>query len=478
MRNILRGIFSANPSARPEPAGSDSIRSEIAKRLDAVRGIPGAQETVRVEWREAALNLPVITMPLNSLRFNPETNRIRAQREFNLEKNKQLSENPWSTAAQSYLYELIKADPAHPANVDPEFENLKSSLRENGQEEPGIITADGVLVNGNTRCVALRDLGKANMRVAVLPTDATWSDIQSIETSLQMRRDHRREYSFVNLLLAIEAALRAKSPEQVAKDFRVRQATLDRNIWIYSFIQEAIDRSRIKAAQGSDNRLSLYDFEGHQGKLEELYRTYKSEPDSRKKELLKEARLAGIALDFSKTDLRNVADDFYSRYVSLPPSLDVVEVTHESSGFIPGLDIAAPPTDEIVAKATAITDAVLKLATQVKVSPGDQQSADLLVAVRSSFDSGLDLAGRTTRLKQKTQAAPDRMGDAADQLGQCALDLANSFANSVEELDALEEAAQSLRNALGRVANALGNRPTVEDTPALAWLVSATKLND
>ena len=52
------------------------------------------------------------------------------------------------------------ADEAFIAERTEGFEDLKANLGEVGQNDVGVVTRRGVLVNANTRAVALRDLGK------------------------------------------------------------------------------------------------------------------------------------------------------------------------------------------------------------------------------------------------------------------------------------------------------------------------------
>jgi ParB-like chromosome segregation protein Spo0J len=84
-----------------------------------------------------------------------------------------LEEQPWSEAAQQYLHHLLTRKPSNPEQVDPDYTALQEELEDFGQKEPGIISPYGILVDGNTRCAALRDLGEKNIRVGVLPTDTS-----------------------------------------------------------------------------------------------------------------------------------------------------------------------------------------------------------------------------------------------------------------------------------------------------------------
>ncbi len=186
------------------PEGS-KIRSLVTERLAVARREDGAKVTV--DWRGQQKHLNVVTMPVGMLYFNPDTHRIRAQRTLDADLNRILDESPWSEDAQRYLHRLLSAKPADPTQLDPDFLTLREELDMFGQKEPGIITPDGIIVDGNTRCAALRDLSEPNIRVAVLPEDTSRADVNAVELALQLRRDKRRDYSYINRLIAIEDEL-------------------------------------------------------------------------------------------------------------------------------------------------------------------------------------------------------------------------------------------------------------------------------
>ena len=195
-------------------------------------------------------------------------------------------------------------------------------LDDAGQREPGIVSPHGILVDGNTRAAALNDLGVANIRVGVLPDDTSRQDINDVELSLQLRKDRRRDYSYINRLIAIDEELgRGRSEADVAKDFNIKLATLQRDRWVYKLILEAIERS--KTEDGAS--LRLIDFEQHQEKLRELHRDYTklaaTDPDAAKR--LMQSRLAMVLLDYPKTSLRLAEADFHTRYLEtrLPEDL-------------------------------------------------------------------------------------------------------------------------------------------------------------
>lgn len=70
-------------------------------------------------------------------------------------------------------------------------------LEKEGQREPLLITASGVMVNGNRRLAAMRELGVQHLDVMVLPADASADEIVDIEASLQGRPETKLDYDWI-----------------------------------------------------------------------------------------------------------------------------------------------------------------------------------------------------------------------------------------------------------------------------------------
>ena len=322
---------------------AEQVRQIVEDRLRAQEAQSGPKETVTIEWRGLQIHLPVISMPVDLLHFNPDTHRIRAQRSLDPARERDLEADPFGQSAQSYLHKLLTADPTDPTRIDSSFTALKDDLKEHGQNQPGIIARSGILINGNTRQAALKELGQKYIRVGVLPSDAGHDDLAAVELSLQLRRDHKRDYSFMNFLLAIEERANAgELDKKIQDEFHIKPSTYERSRWILSFVQEAIERSRVDSADGEKFSMRIIDFETHQGKLEELYRGYIAlkvkSPDEA--EALREQRLFAMVLDKSKTDLRLIDPDFVQRYMK--GALPETSTTPKPSVKIPGTSISVP----------------------------------------------------------------------------------------------------------------------------------------
>lgn len=462
------------------PPEGESIKALVQERLKQAVAEDGAKVTV--DWRDAGQrHLYVIAMPVDMLYFNPDTHRVRAQRTLDPERNRTLTERPWSEEGQQYLHYLLTRDPKDPDKTDPEYTALLDELEEFGQRDPGIISPHGILVDGNTRCAALRDLGREHIRVGVLPEDTSRQDINAVELSLQLRRDKRRDYSYLNRLIAIEEQLAAgRKQEDVAKAFNIKLPTLQRDRWVFELIKDAIDRS--KTEDGAS--LRLVDFEDHQEKLRELARDYATlaatDPDGA--ERLKESRLAMVVLNLPKTTLRLAEPDFYERYLEsrLPGSLRPSNQQSTAPGGIPGLDDVLVPDDTADVKAIrGLTDKLLKAdaarRAPDKTSPTKVSAANAVFTdAKAVFDTATTLAGKDAQLRKRRTAVPVRVTDAAEHIDQCAAEFAEAKAKRALDEDAFDDALITLRDSLARLAKQAG-RAFTSPGDGVDWLLNATK---
>ncbi|MEU1895574.1 ParB/RepB/Spo0J family partition protein [Streptomyces pristinaespiralis] len=455
----------------------ETIRSLVRERLKAAMDEQGAKITV--EWRGEQKHLHVISMPVDMLYFNPDTHRIRAQRTLEPERNRILEEEPWGEAAQNYLYDLLRRSPSNPNQTDPDYTALQDELDDFGQKEPGIISPLGILVDGNTRCAALRDLGIKDIRVGVLPDDTSRRDINSVELALQLRRDKRREYSYINRLIAIEDELSSgRREEDVARDFNIKTTTLKQDRWVYQLINDAIDRSTSEAGAA----LRLVDFEDHQEKLRELQRDFtklaKSDPEAA--ELLKESRLSMVVLNYPKTSVRLAESDFHARYLDERLPDELRPAAQESAAMeIPGLPgVVVEDASAAVKTTRALTDALLKAkAVSVTKQLGESGVAEadkVIKAARKTFDVAVKLAGANAELRKRQIAVPERLTDAADYVNQCTKEFADAKAKRALDEDAFDDALLTLRTSLQQLAKQAG-RTFSSPGDGVAWLLDAAR---
>jgi hypothetical protein len=178
---------------------SEETRAHAINKALAALEAEGAEkpERIALPWQDLPGQVfPVVRVQLDSVVLNPGSHRIKAQLESH--RGRAIVEtDPFSEQAQAIMADLLAATEG--------FEDLKANLREYGQQEAGVVTRSGVLLNANTRAVALRQINPhGHIRLAVLPPEPDPKDIARLELRLQMRRDFKQDYTFTNQLLFVE----------------------------------------------------------------------------------------------------------------------------------------------------------------------------------------------------------------------------------------------------------------------------------
>ncbi|KJY45297.1 transcriptional regulator [Streptomyces sp. KS 21] len=450
----------------------------VARRLKEPMEAEGVRETVTVDWNGRPLHVGVIDMPLHSLYYNPATHRIRAQRGHDPESARGLDEDPWSPDSQQYLHRLLVGKPANPDEVDPDFEALMDSLKSVDQQEPGLITHEGILVNGNTRAAALRKLKRPSIRVGVLPPSFTWEDINAVELALQLRPDERRDYSYINRLIAMEEQeLMGRDAADIARAFHVQLKTFKQERWILSVIRDMIDRSG--TPEGA--RLALSDFEGHQENLKELHRAYmKAAAASQERaEQVKENRIVAILLDFAKTKTRLIGEGFQAEYLEANlPDLLSADAGEASAVVIPGLGVSVPADSDPVRQARAATDRVLRAKASESARHLSSESREAaqreVTAARRGMRRALDEAERDDRLKRVRQTTAERLDDARAAIDQSVADLVQALGKGSLDEESFDSALLRLKGSMAKLARQ-ASRGVASPGSGVNWLIKASE---
>lgn len=284
------------------PANEQTRKQRIEHALDA---LPAEAETLRVPWRGKSERMTVIRIGLDSTVLNPRSHRIKSQLESDLSAKAAIAQDAEGEQAQEAIRKLLRATPG--------FEALKNDLEQKDQREPGIITRQGRLINANTRAVALADLGREYIEVAVLPADATIGEIYDLELDLQVAQDYRQDYTFTNQLLFIEDLIIEQGRDEQEVAIRLGWATPTKQ----SSIKKGVDRVRryvrhldlIRDIQDmSGGKVPLTDFDDAEQALQEFDTAYESLRDKNPTQArrLKQARTLGLLVDLGYERQRQV----------------------------------------------------------------------------------------------------------------------------------------------------------------------------
>lgn len=182
--------------------------------------------TKNVQLRDGSLPRTIISVPSEYLMYRIQNTRTRRQQLRYLRNHpdlpKDLFLDPESQRAQD-AQESILLD-----MIDATGQDFVRDLDEHGQDDPAIITLEGYIINGNRRTAALRRIGKEYINCVVLPKNITKKEIYNLEIDLQMSKDFREEYHWVNELIDIEEGINNfdESEDEIARRLRIKPAEL------------------------------------------------------------------------------------------------------------------------------------------------------------------------------------------------------------------------------------------------------------
>lgn len=282
----------------------DARIDAIEKALASYEQAP-SKRTDEIEFRGKKVLLPVVTLNPNVLLLNQNNARLNAQL-VDHPRREEVFRNPSSIEAQVVLEELLRAT--------DKYKDLKVQLESLSQHRPGLVTRDGLLINGNTRVVALREIGASGVDVAVLPSDANSEDLLEIEMSLQMTRLVHQDYTFTNELLLMDRYVKAgHSHKQLATKMgwmRGGEKKVETRLRILETIEEVRDLSSTYLPyQVFDTK------EEHLKDLDKEYQVLKNSGDIDAAESMKWSRIAAIFLGVNKDQVRAIDDQFFEEQV-------------------------------------------------------------------------------------------------------------------------------------------------------------------
>ena len=320
----------------------ESRQHSINKALEAYRS-RGDTRTETVEFRGQLVPFEVIRISPNIPLLNHNNSRLRAQL-LTHPRHLEVISDPSSDSSQGILAQLL-------AQTD-KFGELKEQLS-NGQRHPGVITRDGMLVNGNTRLVALREIGAVAMDVAVLPEDSNSEDFLNIELSLQMKNYIQQEYTYTNrLLLHKNLSEHYPNPTAIFEALgwaKNGQKRLNDSLRRLALIEE------IMASTGFE--YSYFDTKEEMIKnLDEAYQQRLLE-DPKDAEKLKWNRILAMQIGLNKDEVRIVDSDFLETHLqkrvedeAAGEVLRSFKIEHKSDGLEGLLDAEQTSSDLDVRK--------------------------------------------------------------------------------------------------------------------------------
>ena len=204
----------------------------ILKRLEA-----STDTDTLWDFRGDKATLKVISVPVDLPVYRMDNCRTYSEQQDEIAK-KPLDKNYFakgqelSTAQTSQHEILVKLAKKDATSVSPIMEVLETQ----GQRDPILITTTGVVVNGNRRLSAMRELyaddespnsAYAYVRCMVLPPDTTPDEIDDIEANEQARPETKLDYDWIGDAQLVRRQInKGRSPKMVATQLRRGEADI------------------------------------------------------------------------------------------------------------------------------------------------------------------------------------------------------------------------------------------------------------
>lgn len=269
---------------------------------------PEHRVTMTVQYHGQSRVIPVITISPSVPLLNHDNYRLAAQLEDHPDRDLVLGA-PLTPGSQELLSKLL-------ASTD-EFRALKAQLSDLNQREPGLVTREGLLVNGNTRAVALRELGASGIMLGLLPPSVSTEDVLNLQVELQMIRLVRQDYTFTNELLLIDKlqSLQGANIDGIVSKLGLKPgATSRKKIEQKNRILRLIKEIRHLHAGGM---LPFSFFDSKRELLENLDESYEKLKltNFEGAEKLKWHRISGMLFGLTKDQVRTIDDSFFESEV-------------------------------------------------------------------------------------------------------------------------------------------------------------------
>ena len=195
-------MVTAMPSDRSR---SRIIREHLKKQKQDAEGrsLPRAKLSVKGKTDYVS----VYRLNTELLAFNKANGRIKAEvLEKEVELGRKLDDSdPDDQSTIRDILLSIRRD---------ENDKVLEDLSKNGQMQPGIITCDGIVINGNRRKALLEELYRDTrdekykyLEVQVLPSEITKAELWLIEAGIQLSTPQQLDYSPINHLLKLREGI-------------------------------------------------------------------------------------------------------------------------------------------------------------------------------------------------------------------------------------------------------------------------------
>lgn len=368
-------------------------------------------------WPRAAKELELVELEVDWIRFSTLNHRTRAEQRAavsRLGKVDLFTLDPLGPEAQAAQYEILRGQEGFP--------DLKQDLSTRGQQDPAIATADGVLINGNRRAAALRSLyvdddqpAARYVKCLVLPADATPAELIDLETELQIARDFKQDYGWINEAFLIEELF-----ERENKDFGRVATRMHREVSDVRSQYEKLQQVHQLVDLSAGARQHI-DFNENESAFDELTKHVRNKQPA-EAEAVRSVYFLGTLANVRYRKLRHLRRPDAATLVrkelegdvSLKPLLDVAEEGASATGEADLLDdVLGGQVDS--GPLTSLLSMIAGKTSEDFITLSDGSSVEvqaILDSIQSSISAAADEAEEEQR-DQSAQSAPLTRADKA-----------------------------------------------------------------
>ena len=203
-----------------------------------IKALETADKVYRLDdFRGDPVDLKIIKLDIKLLVYRMENCRTFSEQQDAIAKkglsHEFFSKGQESSSAQLEQHIILRRITK---NAKASIANIDEVLTLEGQTDPILVTSTGVVVNGNRRLSAMRELygtqpnkysGFAYVRCAVLPPEASADDVDDIEAALQARPQTKLDYDWIGEAQLVRRQLnKNRTFDQVAHQLRRKSAEI------------------------------------------------------------------------------------------------------------------------------------------------------------------------------------------------------------------------------------------------------------
>jgi len=267
---------------------------------------------------------------------------------------------------------------------------LDKDLEEKGQRSPLILTFDGAVVDGNRRLAALREETSEYVDAVVLPEDAQNHEIYETELELQMQRETKARYNWIDQALHLEYGITQlhEKVETLANRMRLSVEEVQEELSKLKLVRLYLDwlgQPNKYHKVPSDSAGSLEQaFEDIEQRLSSAPMKRKAEAERR---MIRNACFAAIHRQAGYQDIRNLirhlsqdSRKVLTRVKEREPALGAPMSRDESSApAAPPLSDSSDPLIAIMGEVSPVKDASVDELLAIVTDPAKKEKAGTIL---------------------------------------------------------------------------------------------------